>query len=187
MSDLGSSVYEAFSFLDDFLKDVSKLLTTINENLASKHLAPLGDAATFWDHSRAYYAPGQWMPKYIIRHYSNEEYIQKNGSWKVPWLAFFVVYLYPDRFKEPVAGWGYISQKELKDFSGILKKSGLYKQNPNFLTKVSAEEWIDIDDLPDSLLNFKYRSNMLTELHDANIVETMVIQPLMMEVNKYND
>ena len=181
MSDLGLSVYEAFSFLDEFLNDVSKLLTNINDKLSNQHIIALGDAATFWDHSRAYYAPKQWMPKYIIRHYTKEKFIDKRNSWIVPWLVFFVVYLYPDRFKNPVAAWGCITQKDVKNIYKTLDKLDLYEQNPKFLKKVPTEEWTEIDDLPDSLSGFKYQSIWLTNLRDTKIVDTLVIQPLLNE------
>ena len=102
MSELGESVFDAFNFLNEFLKDVSKLITTVEEKLTNKHLIALGDAATFWDHSRAYYAPGQWMPKYLIRHYTEGIDLESKKHWKVPWLVFFVIYLYPARFRQPV-------------------------------------------------------------------------------------
>ena len=182
MSDLGSSVYEAFTFLDEFLNDVSKLLTTINEKLSNQRLAALGDAATFWDHSRAYYAPGQWMPKYVIRHYTREEYINKKESWKVPWIVFFVVYLYPDRFKKPLAAWGHIKQNDLKRINRALDSIGLYNQNPKFLQDTGSGEWVKVGDLPDSLACFKYQSTWLTDLSDTKTVDRLVIQPLLTEI-----
>lgn len=181
MANLGSSVYEAFSFLNEFLIDVSKLLTAINEKLSNNRLIALGDAATFWEHSRAYYAPGQWLPKYVIRHFTQEEYIDQKGTWKVPWSVFFVVYLYPDSFKRPVAAWGSIRQKDLKNLYKILNPVDLHRQNPKFLKKVPAEGWTEIEGLPDSLLSFKYQSIWLTDLRDAKIIDRLVIRPLLNE------
>ena len=183
MSELGESIFDAFNFLNKFLKDVSKLITTVEEKLTNKHLIALGDAATFWDHSRAYYAPGQWMPKYIIRHYTEGIDLESKKHWKVPWLIFFVIYLYPARFQQPVAVWGSIVQDEMKNMSKILYKSELYTQNPQFLTVVPANEWITVGEFSKSLSSFKYQSTWLTDLNDSGTIDVNVIQPLLEEAN----
>ena len=106
MSNLGTGVYDAFSFLEKFSSDVSRLVTIVEEKLKNKRLIALGDASTFWDLSRAFYAPGQWLPKYIIRHYTEDLEPEAKKQWKARWLLFFVVYLYPDQFRQPVAACG---------------------------------------------------------------------------------
>ena len=181
MSDLGASVYDAFSFLEKFLADVSRLVTTVEEKLENKKLLHIGDAAAFWDLSRAFYAPGQWLPKYIIRHYAEEIGPVAKKQWETPWLLFFAVYLYPDQFRQPVAAWGSISQNGTKNMWNILKRLEIYAQNPNFLTKVPAEEWTSLGELPSALSAFKYQSTLLTDLKDAKTVDSMVIEPLLRE------
>jgi hypothetical protein len=181
VSDLGASIHDAFIFLDKFSADVSKVVTMVEEKLSNKGLIALGDAATFWDHSRAYYAPGQWFPKYIIRHYTEDLDPETKRQWNAPWLLFFVVYLYPAQFGQPVAAWGRISQMETKNMWYLLKSAEVYRKDPPFLTKVPAREWTDVEGLPDSLESFKYQSVWLTDLKDATTVYTLVIEPLLME------
>ena len=182
MGDLGTGVYDAFSFLEAFSADVSRLVTMVEEKMKNKRFIALGDAATFWDHSRAFYAPGQWLPKYIIRHYTEDIEPELKKNWKVPWLLFFVVYLYPDQFRQPVAAWGSITQDGAKNIMNILKRAEVYRKDPLFLTRVPAKVWTNVEDLPDSLSIFKYQSTWLTDLKDAKTVESVVIEPLLKEV-----
>ena len=181
MGDLGTGVYDAFSFLEKFSADVSRLVAIVEEKLQNKRLIALGDAATFWDHSRAFYAPGQWLPKYIIRHYTEDLEPEAKKLWKAPWLLFFVVYLYPDQFRQPVAAWGSITQDGAKNIWHALNKAGVYSKDPQFLARVPAQEWTNVEDLPDSLSTFKYRSAWLTDLKDAKVVDSMVIEPVSKE------
>lgn len=182
MSELGKSVFNAFGFLNDFLKDVSKLVTTVEEKLTNEKLVALGDAATFWDHSRALYSPTQWMPQYIVRHYSAKLDPKSKPGWKVPWIAFFIVYLSPDQIKEPLAVWGVATQYEGKNFWNILKAYGLYQKTPEFLIRVPATEWELAENLPKSLSAFKYQARFLVELNNTKKVDEIVIQPLLMEI-----
>ena len=181
MGDLGTSVYDAFGFLEKFSADVSRLVTIVEEKLKNKRLIALGDASTFWDLSRAFYAPGQWLPKYIIRHYTEDLEPEAKKAWKAPWLLFFVVYLYPDQFRQPVAAWGSITQDGAKNIWQVLKRAEVYSKDPQFLTRVPAKEWTNVEDLPDSLSTFKYRSTWLTDLKDAKTVDSVVIEPLLKE------
>jgi len=184
MSELGESVFNAFTFLNDFLKDVSKLVTIVEEKLTNKRLMALGDAATFWDHSRAYYAPTQWMPQYIVRHYSAKLGLESKRRWKAPWVAFFNVYIAPDQTKEPVAVWGVATQNEIKNIWNILKNFGLYQKNPDYLNKVPTLQWETTMDLPESLSSFKYMSINLLELNNAQKVDEIVIEPLLLEIKE---
>jgi hypothetical protein len=183
MNNLGTSVYDAFSFLEEFSADLSKLVTLVEEKLKNKSLIALGDAATFWYHSRAFYAPGQWLPKYIIRHYTEDLEPEAKKAWKAPWLLFFVVYLYPDQFRQPVAAWGSVTQSGSKNIWGLLKRVEVYRKDPQFLTRVPAKEWANVHDLPDFFSSFKYRSTWLTDLKDAKTVESLVIKALLEEAN----
>ena len=183
MGNLGTGVYDDFSFLEKFSADVSKLVTLVEENLKNERLIALGDAATFWDHSRAFYAPGQWLPKYIIRHYTEDLEPEAKRAWKAPWLLFFAVYLYPDEFRQPVAAWGSITQAGAKSFWNLLKSAEVYRKDPQFLTSVPTKEWTEVKDLPDSFSTFKYQSTWLTELKDAKTVDSVVIEPLVKEAN----
>ena len=187
MNELGRSVFNAFGFLNDFLKDVSKMVTTIEEKMTNNQLIGLGDAATFWDHSRAYYAPGQWLPKYIVRHYAAKNVELENWrQWKVPSLLFIAIYLTPQKFKEPVVVWGSASQEEKKNFWNILKEFGLLVQNPEFLKQVPAVEWVPVDHHIKFLTELKYRSEFLVNIGDATAVENKIIKPLLEETAKFN-
>ena len=47
MSELGESVFNAFTFLNDFLKDVSKLVTIVEEKLTNKRFFGLRTICIF--------------------------------------------------------------------------------------------------------------------------------------------
>jgi hypothetical protein len=149
--------------------------------LTNKRLIALGDAASFWDQSRAFYLPGQWLPKYIIRHYTEDLEPEAKKAWKAPWVLFFAVYLYPDRFRQPVAAWGCVTQAGAKNFLSLLKSAEVYRKDPQFLTRVPSNEWTKVEDLSDSLSTFKYQSTWLPDLKDAKTVDNLVIKTLLEE------
>ena len=185
MNELGKSVFNAFGFLNEFLVDVSKLVTTVEDKMTNNQLLSLGDAATFWDHSRAYRFPGQWLPKYIARHYAVKKVeLEDRRKWKISSLLFVSIYLTPQKYKEPVVVWGCASQEENKNFWNILKTFGLYTENPDFLTQVPAENWVSVDQPTRLLAKLKYRSEFLVNINDAANVEKEIVRSLMEEAAK---
>jgi hypothetical protein len=187
MNELGKSVFNTFGFLNDFLKDVSKMMITIEEKMKNNGLMALGDASTFWYHSRAYYAPGQWLPKHIVRHYTSKNVeMEDRRKWKAAFLLFIAIYLTPEKFKEPVVVWGSALQEENKNFWNILKTVGLYAENPEFLTQAPALEWVPLDRNINFLTELKYRSEFLVNISDATSVEEKIMKPLLEEFSRLN-
>ena len=89
MSELGQSVCEAIDFLDEFFKDISKLLTNVEQLMGNSDLVPYGDAGSFWYYSRAYYLPNQWLPRYFARMYVSENPSDSNAGRATELFAFF--------------------------------------------------------------------------------------------------
>ena len=184
MSELGESVFKAFGFLNDFLKDISKLFTTIEENMGNHGMAAFGDAATFWEHSRAYYAPSKWLPKYIARHYVAKPIGKAKPDLRSQWFVVFVVYLTPEKIQEPMAFWGVGTQAEENDLWDVCNKMGLYhKDGPDFVEMKSAKGWKSPKKLPKQLKSLKYKICPVVELHSAKVVDEVVIQPLLKEIS----
>ena len=172
MTELGKSVYDAFNFLDGFLVDVSRVVKHVEEKMTNSQLVALGGSASFWEYSRAHYAPQQWLPKYIVRHYTPEW--KRGRNWKVEWCAFFIIYLAPKTFKEPVAAWGIAKQTEKKDIYQSLNRIGLYQSAPEFLNAPTNNSWQNLDDQPDSMAVFKYQNKPLVEIIDSQSIDVIV-------------
>ena len=187
MSELGKSVFKAVNFLNDFFKDISKLVTTVEENMNSNKLATLGDAASFWYHSRAYYAPTKWMPRYIARQYVAEAPENSKPDRKAPWFAFFIVYLTPKAIEEPAAVWGIGTQHEKEDLWAPLDKVALKNDGPDFLVTVPVVEWRSVEDIPEPLSSLKFQAKAIVELNNAQTVDEVIIQPLLEEIRELRE
>lgn len=163
------------------------MLTTIEEKMKNRNMMALGDAATFWYHSRAYYSPGQWLPNHIVRHYTSSNVSSDDRrKWKTGLLVFIAIYLAPEKFQEPIIVWGSALQEETKNFWNILKSLGLYTDNPEFLTQVPALEWEQFNSNSSVLTEFKYQSDFLVNINDATSLEARIIKPLLEEFNRLN-
>lgn len=181
MSELGKSVYEAFIFLDEFLLDVSRLVSHVEEKMTNSRLVAIGDSGGFWEHSRAYYAAKQWLPKYIVRHYTRES--KKGRVWKIKWCAFIIVYLSPNSFKEPVAVWGIAHQNEDKNMYNTLKRIGLYQSSPDYLNTISTTTWQNLDNPLNDMVALKYQSIPIIEIKDTQAID-QIVDSLLKETEK---
>jgi hypothetical protein len=184
MSDLGESVINAFSFLDGFVKDVSKLVTTVEENITSNKLTPLWGSNSFWAHSHAYYSPVSWLPRYVARQYVSEVDEDSKPSKRAPWFAFFCVYFTPEPINEPVAVWGFGIQKEKKELWEPFNQLLLNNRGPGFLVTVPVEEWESLETVPKPLSAFKYQARFAVELSSAQVVDQIVIQTMNKEISE---
>ena len=182
MSQLGESVFKAVDFLNEFLKDVSKLVTTVEEHMTSNKLAPLWGSASFWDHSHAYYSPAQWLPRYVARHYVEKPAEGQKPNASAPWFTFFNVYLTPKQIQEPIAVWGFGTQDEKEDLWEAFYKLTLNYDGPTFPFLIPTQEWKALEELPAPLSSFKYQARLVVELSDAQIVNEVVIQALLKEI-----
>ena len=188
MSELGKSVFTAFEFLNDFLKDASKLFTEIEESMGNNDLAAIGDAAIFWGHSRAYYAPNKWLPKYLARHYVAKPIGKEKANIKSPWFAFFVVYLTPPTAGEPFAVWGIGKKDEEGDLWEIFNEIGLHHIDGSGLFEMqSTENWKSPKKLSKRLKSLKYQARPVIELYSAQVLEEIVIGPLIKEVKELRE
>lgn len=184
MNELGKSVFKAVDFLNEFLKDVSKLVTTVEENMSSNKLAPLWGSASFWDHSHAYYSPTQWLPRYVARHYVAKPAEGQKADTSAPWFAFFNAYLTPKQIQEPIAVWGFGTQNRQEDLWDTFYKLTLNYDGPTFPFSIPVEGWKALADLPGPLSSFKYQARLVVDLDSAQVVDEVVIQPLLKEINE---
>ena len=182
MSELGESVVMAINFLDEFFKDISRLVTTVEERITADKLVPLWGGTSFWYTSTAYYSSAKWMPKYIVRQYVEECTEDSKPDRNSLWFAFFNIYFTPIKIKEPVAIWGIGRQSEKTDLWEIFDKIALDKEGPDFLTDVPMKNWESVKDLPKPLVEFKYQSELVVNLCDSQTVENVIIQPLLKEI-----
>jgi len=188
MSQLGESVISAINFLNDFFKDVSKLITVVEQEMTNNGLISLYGSGSFWDQSATHYLPGKWIPRYIARHY-----VEKLGDNAKPdsesaLLVFFNVYLTPMQIKEPkpIAVWGVGSQNEEKNCWDNFYKIATNKDGPDFLDKITITEWNAIDDQR-QLKEFKYKAISVAELRNEQEVKKIVIDPLLEEIRKLRE
>jgi hypothetical protein len=187
MTKLGESVFKAVNFLTDFFKDVSKLVTTIEDNMTSNKLVSLWGGTGFWFYSRAYYAPTKWIPRYVVRQYVAEAPDDSKPNQKAPWFAFFNVYFTPKEIQEPVAVWGIGTQTEEEDLWKCFDRVLLDQNGPDFLTAVPIESWKELVPPPKPLSSFKYQAMLAVELSSAQTVDKVVIQPLLAEVEELRE
>lgn len=186
MSELGESVFKAVNFLNEFFKDVSRLVTVVEESMTSNKLVSLWGGASFWYSSATYYAPTKWMPRYIARQYVEEAIEDSKPDRKSPWFAFFSVYFTPKRIQEPVAVWGIGMQDEQEDLWQPFSKIALNQDGPDFLVMVPVEKWEALQN-PKPLSSFKYQARLVVELDNTQTVEKLVIQPLLEEIQKLRE
>jgi hypothetical protein len=187
MSQLGGSAFSAIKFLDLFFKDVSKLISVVEEEMKKNDLISSSGGASFWEQSTTHYTPEKWMPRYIVRHY-----VEKLGGNAKPspdpesaLLVFFNVYLAPIQIKEPkpIAVWGVGSQNEEKSCWDNFNKIATNKDGPDFLGEIPIMKWTEIDG-QGQLKEFKYKAISVTELHNEQEVRELVIDPLLEEVKR---
>lgn len=182
MSDLGSSVYKAVQFLAEFHKDVSRLVTAVEERMESQGVAHLYGSTAFWKRSYTYYAPGYWMPRWVARWYAEKTEDGAKGEERAPWFAFFNVYFTPRQIEEPVAMWGSGTQDSTQSLSIPLSELLVAEDGPSFLAEVPVNEWEPLGEIPEPLSSFRYRARLVVELGDARTVEELVTAPLLAEM-----
>jgi len=184
MSDLGRSVFSAVEFLSEFHKDVSRLLETVEERMTSEGLASLYGTTAFWKRSYTYYTPSGWMPRWLVRWYSQKRKNTSKGSRKAPWVVFFNVYLTPKRIGEPIAVWGFVTQPSDNSLWTPLSQLLITDQGPDFLRCIPVEGWKTLDEMPDRLSDFQYQARAVVEFCDAPTVDELVVLPLLAQVER---
>jgi hypothetical protein len=184
MSELGESVFDAIEFLTKFYKDISSLVTTVEERMSSEGLAHLYGTTAFWKRSYTYYSPTSWMPRWVARLYTVKVEESSKGEAMAPWFAFFNIYFTPKHLDEPAAVWGFGTQDSLKNLGTPLSQLLVADDGPNFLTELPVTEWEPVEDIPEQLSSFQYQARAVVELNDAQTVEELVVLPLVAHVDR---
>jgi hypothetical protein len=187
MSELGASVFRAFNFLAEFFRDVSRLVSVVEERMAGDDLVSLWGNQAMWGRSSTYYIPAKWVPTHVVRQYVEEPADGSKPDRESPWFVFFNVYFAPERFGEPIAVWGVAMQSGGKDLWQPFDTLTISQDGPDFLDEIPVDEWRSVEDLPKALSSFKYRARRVVELKDAEIVDELVVRPLLQEVRKLRE
>lgn len=184
MTDLGESVFNAIEFLIEFYKDVSSLVTAVEERMAREGLAHLYGTTAFWKRSYTYYSPTSWMPRWVARLYSVKGDESSKGEPKAPWFTFFNVYFTCKHLDEPAAVWGFGTQDSVKSLGTPLSQLLVADDGPDFLTELPVAAWKPVEEIPKQLSSFQYQARAVVELQDAQTVDELVVLPLLAQVDR---
>ena len=92
--------------------------------------------------------------------------------------AFFVAYLTPRLAEQPTAVWGAVSMTEAVQPWSVMKPLLLRDDGPAFLRSASEPDWQQAPDRPEKVESLVYRACPLVSLTDSNVVERVVVNPL---------
>jgi hypothetical protein len=184
MSDLGKSVFSAIEFLNEFYRDVSRLVATVEERMSGEGLGHLYGTTAFWKRSYTYYSPSGWMPRWLMRWYSIIPENGSKGNPKARWFVFFNVYFTPKHVGEPVAAWGFGTQTSGKSLETPLSQLLVANDGPDFLEAVPVKDWREVQEIPERLSDLRYQARAVVELCDAQTVDRLVVRPLLTEVER---
>ncbi len=184
MTELGKSVFDAIEFLTEFNKDVSRLVKTVEDKMNNEGLAHIYGSTAFWNRSTVYYSSTSWMPRWVARLYAEKASDRAKGDIRSLWFACFNVYFTPKSIREPVAVWGIGIQETKKSLGNPTESLLISNDGPDFLVTVPIEQWESVENLPKQLSSFKYQAKLVVELSNAQMVEEIVVQPILAEIQK---
>lgn len=171
-SDIGTSIKDAFLFLEPVFNDTSKLLSIVEDVMNRAKLVPVWGATSVWDRSSAYYGDYGW-----IAHYLNRVYVPKPDPGQKPDFSekitlFVSVYFRPERLNQPVIMYGVMKLRTEEDFWPFWHDTMAQKSGPPFLNQDRSEEWAryEEDEVP-LLEEMWYQVRPLVEVKDNNAVE----------------
>jgi hypothetical protein len=177
MSELGESAIRAIEWLATFHKDVSKLISSVEDNMRGRGLISLWTSTSISGSSATYYNPSGWMPRYLYRSYVPAPQEDQRPELLQRRWAFFLVYLTP-KCKEPMALWGVASLHAPGNPWDVMKPILLRDDGPPFLDSSNVSQWENIKDRPESVESLVYRACPIVELKNGGIVEEVVVSPL---------
>ncbi len=169
----GKKTIEVVQFIDTLFKDISHLLNAVDQGMQSLSLTSLWGTACYFSASRAVALPSNWMPHVFTR-----VYVPVNNNRDYARFAFFNVYLSPKHLNEPVAIWGTAKRRQLVEFYPIWNNRILASGGPSFLRKATVDSLTATADVPEIFEHFEYAARPLLMLDSADVVSTLVVQPL---------
>ena len=180
MSELGESVITAIKFLDRFNRDLSKLVSTVEDGLRHEKFLPMWNSSgSVWDRSAAYNSPTGWTVRYLFRAYAYPpaDATPPDTKAQTRW-GFFVAYLTPKRVAEPIAVWGTASLPAPGDPWPPMKQLLARDDGPSFVQTECVDQWTDTSDNIQPLVSLTYQVCPIVMLKDSSTVEKTVVMPL---------
>ena len=185
MSDVPAT-NQIFDWVNRFLGDVAEAAQEVDSGLSHAGFVSAYRNGCMWDGSTSIQGSNLWLPRYVLRVYVEPQHRAPGSSQRPPWCGFFAVHLRPTRqtvFSGPVASWGVVSQANLTQPVDIWKGAetvGIARRDPLFLSSPRVEKWQEVDAglRPSEFELIEYMARPVSELRTANIVRSIVAEPL---------
>jgi len=179
----GTELFSLMTECRKYFGQISALICDIDASLADSHF-PATDryerAAIFGVGAKPN-VPERWGPRFLIRVYARPEWGDKQNH---EFWGFFVIYLRPEAFGQPMAVWGTAEPTNRNGNRGpIIKELHLHRPDPR-LVELEHEKWVHPRFASLLWNNVSYRACPLVELSSTN-VEKLVV-PLCDKLNELN-
>jgi hypothetical protein len=179
----GPTILQGIRFIDLLNKDISRLLTAVDEEMQAVEYPPLWSECYFKSSAVAG-KPIAWVPRVFVRVYLPEGDIWETHSN----FAFFSVYLTPKYHDEPLALWGIGRRKTGEKPWGPFWESGLLqREGPDFLRKKKVEPFETNRQFSEVLETLRLAVNPLIELNSEDQLERLVMGPIRKELALLSD
>lgn len=170
----GVTISQGVRFLDILNKDISRLITTTDDQMQAIEYASLLGNACYFKPSQSATKPIAWVPHAFSRMYVPEgDDFQTYSS-----FAFLNIYLTPKHHDEPLAHWGVGKRKVGKDLWAVWEPMLLRPDGPGFLQKKDIEPFETSHVFSEVLEDFRHAVKPLIELHSEDQLERFVLGPI---------
>jgi hypothetical protein len=175
MSELGPSIKQAMEFLQKIHKDISKLISAVDEGMSEAGFESLIGNACIGAGSKSSQWPLSWMPRTFYRVYGQSLSPTDQEHGQV--VVFFQVFMVPKLVSQPIALWGLAVQKSSDEVFTRLNPYFNSHEGPEFLDRERETSWRGVLNTGFDL--FEVRSCPLVELKDQAAVEETILNQLL--------
>jgi hypothetical protein len=175
MSELGPSIKQTVEFLQSIHKDISSLISAVNEGLKKVGFESMtGNSACYGAASKSPDYPLWWMPRTFFRVYALSP---TDPDSKHHQVVVFQVFMVPKKLSQPIALWG-LAMQETPDDDTLTRLRAFFESpdGPQFLDRELETRWRTVPNT--GFDSFEFCSCPLVELKDQAAVEQTVINPL---------
>jgi hypothetical protein len=163
---------EIVRFMDALFRDISHLLSAVDEGMQTLFLTSLWGSPCYFNASKALGGYPAWMPHVFTRNY-----VPKKAGKDFTRFAFFNIYLSPKYFNEPVAVWGTAERRDMTDIFPVWSAGILNSTGPTFLRMASVDRLTATSDVPELFHSFEFAAKPLLSMNNAEIVSALVVKP----------